>query len=402
MSARPRPETLPPEELDLLLSRHLDGDLSPDETAELERFLAASPEARNRLEALSAVVASLHAAPAPAASFALSTRIFAGVLEGSGAVSGLFHRFGIAPKYGYLFALMAAISLVAVGLLSKTAPPVQVAQAPSRDVVSVFIPSSPAPAGKSADKAGRTAGAPAAPSAPAALQVASAESAQSAANEASPASNRASESPARTGAAPAEGAPAPQSIVADGTVGAAGVLGRRDAPSESRADARGELKSEAAALSSSKAKPSSATSPEATREAVAADFAPETAAKGAPAPAAAAGGPAAAPRMAAAGAAAPAPAPASASPSIALVSPAGGPAAWKLAVVPGLATLRGPLTARYRLAVSSDGRVTVAKKLTATPDPLPPAAEALILGLRLERIAGIPESSEIEIRLTIP
>ena len=45
MSARPDLARLPEAELDLLISRSLDGDLSPEEAQELQAYLAAEGEA---------------------------------------------------------------------------------------------------------------------------------------------------------------------------------------------------------------------------------------------------------------------------------------------------------------------------------------------------------------------
>ena len=89
-------------------------------------------------------------------------------------------------------------------------------------------------------------------------------------------------------------------------------------------------------------------------------------------------------------------------PSISLVAAGGGPSPWKLAAIPALASLHGPLSARYRLSVSADGRVSSLKKISASPDPLPAAAETLLRDLRLERVPGVADLPEIEVRLTVP
>lgn len=146
MSARLRPETLSPDELDLILSRHLDGDLPGEEAENLERFLAENPAGRQRFAELSTLVATLKAIPAPAPSFALATRVNARVLDGATGVGSFLHRFGVSPKLGFLFALTGAISLAGVWLFSGTRPASTVADRTSRetDLVQVFIPSAPA------------------------------------------------------------------------------------------------------------------------------------------------------------------------------------------------------------------------------------------------------------------
>src|SRR5450756_349911 len=73
VSARPSVPRLEGEELDLLISRALDGDLSPEETRDLETVLANDPAARRRKEELAGLVAEARALPAPAPPFALST-----------------------------------------------------------------------------------------------------------------------------------------------------------------------------------------------------------------------------------------------------------------------------------------------------------------------------------------
>ena len=75
MSARPSVPRLEGEELDLLISRSLDGDLSPEEKRDLETVLASDAVARRRRDDLAGIVAEAHALPSPAPPFALSTRV---------------------------------------------------------------------------------------------------------------------------------------------------------------------------------------------------------------------------------------------------------------------------------------------------------------------------------------
>jgi anti-sigma factor RsiW len=57
VSARPFVPRLADEELDLLISRSLDGDLSPEEASDLEAVLAHDPAAARRKEELASIVA---------------------------------------------------------------------------------------------------------------------------------------------------------------------------------------------------------------------------------------------------------------------------------------------------------------------------------------------------------
>ena len=75
MSARPAISQLLGEDLDLLLSRSLDGDLTPDEESELQGYLAADPAARRRRAELAELVGSLKELPNAGTPFALATRV---------------------------------------------------------------------------------------------------------------------------------------------------------------------------------------------------------------------------------------------------------------------------------------------------------------------------------------
>ena len=383
MSARPRPETLPPDELDLLLSRRIDGDLSAEESAELDAFLAASPVGRARLDSLQSVVSRLRSAPAPAASFALSTRVFSRVLEGSGAVSGLFHRFGIAPKMGYLFVLMASVCLVAVGLFSKTRPAATVAglseSAPSRDVVSVFIPSSPAPPAAAPAAAAPAVPAPPAKAAVAAVAAATADSASAARANAvvADASIERKDAAKALGRA---GAPSQQSIAPEppafspeppAPLASGNFMAKEKAEGRSLAAVSADTEQSVQSVQSVQSERSER-SERSVRSSKAAAAEPARAAGGGPVP------------------------------SISLLAVGGGTSPWKLTAIPGLASLHGPLSARYRLTITADGRVAAMKKLSASPDPLPASVESLLRDLRLERIPGAAAAEEIEVRLNVP
>ncbi len=127
MSARPSIPRLEGEELDLLISRALDGDLSPEETRDLETILAADPAARKRRDELGALVAEARALPAPAPPFALSTRVNSNVSEKASRGGSIFHRFGFYPPPGMAIGAMVVLGLVAVGITLMTPAPRPVA-----------------------------------------------------------------------------------------------------------------------------------------------------------------------------------------------------------------------------------------------------------------------------------
>lgn len=116
MSARPFVPRLEGEELDLLISRSLDGDLSPEETRDLETVLANDPAARKRREELAGLVAEARALPAPAPPFALSTRVNANVSEKTARGGSIFHRFGFYPPPGMTIGAMVVLGVVAVAI----------------------------------------------------------------------------------------------------------------------------------------------------------------------------------------------------------------------------------------------------------------------------------------------
>lgn len=116
MSARPSIPRLEGEELDLLISRSLDGDLSPEETRDLETVLANDPAARKRHEELAGLVAEARALPAPAPPFALSTRVNSNVSEKTARGGSVFHRFGFYPPPGMAIGAMVVLGVVAVAI----------------------------------------------------------------------------------------------------------------------------------------------------------------------------------------------------------------------------------------------------------------------------------------------
>jgi anti-sigma factor RsiW len=124
VSARPFVPRLADEELDLLISRSLDGDLSPEEASGLEAVLAHDPAAARRKEELASIVAEARALPAPAPPFALATRVSSNVSEKTARGGSVFHRFGFYPPPGAAIGAMVVLGFVAVAItVLKPVPP---------------------------------------------------------------------------------------------------------------------------------------------------------------------------------------------------------------------------------------------------------------------------------------
>lgn len=135
MSARPFVPRLSDEDLDLLLSRSLDGDLSPEEEHDLETLLAHDPAAARRKEELQRLVAEARALPAPAPPFALATRVNSNVSEKAGHGGSVFHRFGFYPPPGMAVGAMALLGIVVVAIAVLRPAPLRRVEGP----VDVFL-----------------------------------------------------------------------------------------------------------------------------------------------------------------------------------------------------------------------------------------------------------------------
>ncbi|MGZ5430567.1 MAG: hypothetical protein ACXWEX_04125, partial [Thermoanaerobaculia bacterium] len=125
---RPFVPRLADEELDLLLSRSLDGDLSPEEEHGLETILAHDPAAARRKEELQRLVAEARALPAPAPPFALATRVNSNVSEKAGRGGSVFHRFGFYPPPGMVVGAMALLGIVVAAITVLKPAPLRVAE----------------------------------------------------------------------------------------------------------------------------------------------------------------------------------------------------------------------------------------------------------------------------------
>jgi hypothetical protein len=146
VSARPDVPRLSEEELDLLISRSLDGDLSPEEEQQLERLVALDPAAARRKAELAALVADVKALPEPATPFALATRVSSNVAERAGRRGSLGARVGFFPAPGFAKAALVILGIVGASIAILRPAPKRLAEGP----VDVYLynpatPASPAP-----------------------------------------------------------------------------------------------------------------------------------------------------------------------------------------------------------------------------------------------------------------
>ncbi len=116
MSARSDLVRLSDEDLDLLLSRSLDGDLSSEEEGQLESVLASDPRAIRRRDELTALVGKLNALPAPASPLGLTARTNAWTAERARGMGAVWHRLGLFPPPAMLRGIGALFVIVLVGM----------------------------------------------------------------------------------------------------------------------------------------------------------------------------------------------------------------------------------------------------------------------------------------------
>lgn len=122
MSANPEPRLLEAGDLDLLISRSLDGDLPGEEERELQSLLAADPSARARYEAMAALVGRLEELPEPETPFAMATRVAAQVEDDTKGLAASFHRFGFYFRPATLGVIGAGVVAVALAYTVKSPP----------------------------------------------------------------------------------------------------------------------------------------------------------------------------------------------------------------------------------------------------------------------------------------
>lgn len=111
MSANPQPRLLVTGDLDLLISRSLDGDLPGEEERELRELLAADPSARARYDAMARLVGRLEELPDAETPFALATRVGSQVEADTQGFAASLHR------YGFYFR-PATLGVIAAGLVT--------------------------------------------------------------------------------------------------------------------------------------------------------------------------------------------------------------------------------------------------------------------------------------------
>jgi hypothetical protein len=158
VSANPQPRPFVTGDLDLLISRSLDGDLPGEEERELKSLLATDPTARARYEAMARLVGRLEELPDPETPFALSTRVRAQVEDDTRGLAATLHRFGFYFRPATVGVVVFGIVAVVISSTIMVPPPkpvatvaeatdqskVQPAQAPEDDGrVNVFFAESP-------------------------------------------------------------------------------------------------------------------------------------------------------------------------------------------------------------------------------------------------------------------
>ncbi|HYN42546.1 MAG TPA: hypothetical protein VE129_12260, partial [Thermoanaerobaculia bacterium] len=137
MSANPQPRPFVTGDLDLLISRSLDGDLPGEEERELKSLLVADPAARARYDAMARLVGRLEALPDPEAPFALSTRVRSQVENDTVGVAATLHRFGFyfrpATVGVFVFGIVAVV--LTSTIMSPPKPVATVAEAKDQSTV---------------------------------------------------------------------------------------------------------------------------------------------------------------------------------------------------------------------------------------------------------------------------
>jgi hypothetical protein len=397
VSARPDVPRLSGEDLDLLISRSLDGDLSAEEESRLQQVLAADPAAARRRDDLAGVVASLKALPTHEPPFAIATRVNVQVADRAKGLGSTWHRFGLYPAPG-LVALALAL-VVALGLASvflNKPRPLDVATAPVQEKKPE--PGSPVEVFFQSNAKDAPASQPAAPAPEPKARIAEnqvrremdAESAQGRLSKDADrmADTRAGEAvggkagvgavaemgradtlePARPANPVAEAPAAPPPAVADASSVSSGLLKEEESESVSKQDVKN--KSAKIALQA----PAVTGTP---RDEIAAGTS-------APAP----------PARRAMELRASAPKPRW---SISIVGPAQIGASWRLKKTPTTAPPEKPVQVLYRLTLDRSGRVVSARPQAG---PVPAEVQELVLGLLFESSGEAVESREVEVEIT--
>ena len=136
MSANPQPRPFVTGDLDLLISRSLDGDLPGEEERELKNLLAADPVARARYDARARLVGRLEELPDPETPFALSTRVRTQVEDDTRGLAATLHRFGFyfrpATVGVFIFGIVAVVLTSTIMVPPKPVATVAEATDPSK------------------------------------------------------------------------------------------------------------------------------------------------------------------------------------------------------------------------------------------------------------------------------
>jgi hypothetical protein len=396
MSARPDVRRLSAEDLDVLISRSLDGDLSPEDQKLLDEILAADPRAAARRDELAGVVAALVALPAPGAPLGMTARVAANAAGRSSGLAGVWQRLGIFPPPAMVRGIAAVFAIVVIGISvmrsqSERAKQYEqmeaavAARAADRNegAVSVFFEEKKKEAvkGAPANASAVAANAPAAPAAPPAVPARKPAELRPEANAPAAVADADAVAGARRQAA-GSAAPAPASAELR-------KLGRASKDEKEAGSETDRVSGRADAVAESQAAPSLASS----RDEGAAKRAKTNREMSAPL----------------AVAQAPAGAPAAAAPAAAPAPPVSSPLAWSVSVLgsPGWMLRKAPESVPGRLfdtrcvvSIDASGRVTAVRPSGA---PVPKEVDDLLRGLVFVPVASggkapLPGEIKIEVR----
>lgn len=345
MSANPQPRPLVTGDLDLRISRSLDGDLPGEEQRELRELLASDSSARARYDAMARLVGRLEELPDAETPFALATRVASQVEADTQGFAASLHKYGFYFRPATLGVIAAGIVTVAFVATLRNPPK------PMATVAEVKAAPAPAPATgedrmtvylATTQKPKEEAAAPAAP-----VPAAPAE-AKKGAGRSEPVLVAKAETPAGR----VEGGFAPErDALADSQVASAEAVPRVRAAAENEQAARQETASAPARL----------------------------------------------------GAAAPAPAPPGAerpSPRLDLVGTSS--AGLRLSAPARLDGLTGPFDGSYRLELTAAGRVSEVVRLFGGSGTEPPALPDRLRTLSFASSNGAPLAGPVDVRVRLP
>ncbi|MHB8799299.1 MAG: anti-sigma factor family protein [Thermoanaerobaculia bacterium] len=343
MSANPQPRPLVTGDLDLLISRSLDGDLPGEEERELRSLLATDASARARYDAMARLVGRLEELPDAGTPFALATRVASQVEADTRGFAATLHKYGFYFRPATFGVIAAGLVVVAVIATLRNPPKpvatvaeVKAAPAPpaSEDRMTVYLATTEKPKEEAAT--------------PAALAAVGAPAEAKGGGRSEPVL-----------AAKAEGSPGGDK---------AGFAPERDAPANDRlASATSASEGRAAAESAAMGRQEAEAAPARLR------------------------------------AAAPAPAPPSAerpSPRLDLVGSSS--AGLRLAAPARLDGLAGPFDGSYRLELTASGRVAEVVRLFGGSGAEPPALSDRLRTLSFASSNGAPMSGPVDVRVRLP